>query len=1087
MKKLIPIFTFLILTGISLESIAQINARMLRHPDISKDQIVFTYAGDLWVVPRTGGTALKLSSPPGEENYPKFSPDGKHIAYVANYDGNSDIYVIPSMGGVPKRLTFHGGNDRVLDWSPDGKNILFSSARESGRQRFSQLFTISVEGGQAKKLPLPYGDFASFSPDGKSVALNFQSRVFRTWKRYRGGWAPDIYTFNLEDYSSENITNNTGSDEYPMWHGNKVYYLSDNGEEMRYNLWVYDISTKANTQLTNYKDQDIHFTSIGPDAIVFETGGRMHVYDLTGNQHKEIEIKVVTDQMSLLPKNVNPKSNLQYASISPNGKRVVVTARGELFSVPAKDGYVKNLTNTSGAAERFAKWSPDAKHIAYWSDATGEYQLMVMDVATGHTRKVTNFPACYRYQIHWSPDSKKVAFIDQEMKIQMVDIASGAVTQIDRDLWSYEWNLRNFHLSWSADSRWIAYTKGLENRHDAIFLFDTRSNQKHQVTSGYYNDSSPVFDPEGNYLYILTDRHFSPVYGNIDNSFLYTNGTQIAAIPLRKDVASPLLPKNDEEEAKKEEDSKEEDSGKKSKKGKDKSEKEEKADEVKIDIDGFESRMVMLPSDPGNYNYLRAVKGKVIYHQRPNTGSDSKESPLKYFDLKERESKTILDDANGTDLAANGEKLLIWKNGNLYIVDVSAGQKLENPLRLGEMTMTIHPKEEWQQIFNDAWRIQRDFFYDKKMHGVDWEAIRTQYGALMNDAVTRWDVNYVLGEMIGELNASHTYRGGGDTEQTKTRPVGYLGVDWEVANGHYRIKDIIDGAPWDSEVRSPLNLPGIKVNKGDYVLAVNGIPLEISKEPYAAFEGLAGVTVSLMVNDKPSMTGARTVIVETMRDESRLRHLAWIEANRKRVDEATGGRAGYIYVRSTGIDGQNELVRQFSAQWDKDALIIDERFNSGGQIPDRFIELLNRKPLAYWAVRDGKNWQWPPIGHFGPKAMLINGWSGSGGDAFPDYFRKAGLGPLIGSRTWGGLIGITGAPDLIDGGNITAPTFRMYDPDGEWFKEGHGVDPDIEEPENLTELAKGRDNQLEKAIENILEQLKDYDGSMPKPVPYEKR
>jgi len=495
----------------------------------------------------------------------------------------------------------------------------------------------------------------------------------------------------------------------------------------------------------------------------------------------------------------------------------------------------------------------------------------------------------------------------------------------------------------------------------------------------------------------------------------------------------------------------------------------------------------MLPIDPGNYGNLQTVKGKLLYQQFPNTGSDGKTRPVKYFDLEKRETKTIIDNADGFEVSADGKKILVRKDNGFYIVKVEENQKADKKLRTDEMQLLVNPREEWKQILTDAWRLERDYFYDPNMHGVNWNAVKDQYLKMLAGAITREEVNFVLGEMIGELNASHTYRGGGDEESTRQMAVGYLGIDWQADGQYYKVKKIVRGAPWDAEVRSPLDQPGVDIKEGNYILAINGVALTASAEPHAALQGLAGRTIEVTYNTTPSWSGAKTSVVETLRDEARLRHLAWIEQNRKRVEEATGGKAGYIYVRSTGIDGQNELIRQFNAQLDKKSLVIDERFNSGGQIPDRFIELLNRPPVVFWAIRDGAQWPWPPAGNFGPKVMLINGWSGSGGDAFPDYFRKAGLGPLIGARTWGGLIGISGVPSLIDGGAVTVPTFRMYNLDGTWFKEGHGVDPDIAVAEDLTQGAKGIDTQLERAIVEIQNQLKTKGFTIPKPPAYEVR
>lgn len=1080
----ISCFVFLIfsLTNIS----AQVDARMLQYPDVSKTHISLTYAGDIWVVAKEGGTAYKLTSAKGVEGFAKFSPDGSHIAFSGNYDGNLDVYVIPTLGGLPKRITYHGMSDRIIDWYPDGENLLFASSRESGKQRFNQFFKVSKDGGIAEKLPLPYAEFGSVSPDGNKIAFTTRTRMFRTWKRYLGGMAADIYIFDLNKMTSENISNNVANDEMPMWKGNKIYFLSDRDKNQRYNIWVYDLSTKQNKQLTFFDKFDVHFPSIGENEIVFEAGGLLYLLDLSTEKYREVKVNVVTDAASLLAQNENVEKLIQNFSVSYNGSRALFEARGEIFSVPAENGAIINLTQSSGAAERYPSWSPDGKFVAYFSDKTGEYQLTIRDIEKPSEEKIlTSFNDGFRYNIYWSPDSKKLVFIDQAMRINLYDMGSNKLTQVDKQLWYYEGNLRNFSVNWSSDSRYFAYGKDQENRTSAIAIYDTKEAKSHQVTSGFYSDSNPVFDPDGKYLYFLTNRNFNPIYSDFDNTWIYPNSTQIAAVTLSKEILSPIAPKNDSLTVKKEDESKADEKKTDEKKNEKKDEK--KIKEVKIEFDGFEERIVMLPPSAGNFGGLSAVSRKVVFQKMPNSGSADKKKPIMFYDLDKREEKTIVDDADAFQISADGKKMLIAKQNSYSVVDVAPDQKLDKKLPTNQLEMTVVPKEEWKQIFNEVWRLERDFFYDKNMHGVDWKEMKIRYGALIENAVTRSDVNYIIGELIAELNASHTYRGGGDEEVPSQRAVGYLGIDWELNNGAYRIKRIVKGAPWDSEVRSPLSASGLKVKEGDYLLAVNGVKIDITKDPSSAFEGLADKTVELTINNKPTTDGAWIIVVKTLSDETRLRNLEWIESNRKRVEEATGGKIGYIYVPSTGIDGQTELVRQFYAQFNKQGLIIDERFNNGGQIPDRFIELLDRKPLAFGAVRDGANWQWPPVANFGPKVMLINGWSGSGGDAFPDYFRKAKLGPLVGTRTWGGLIGITGAPTLIDGGSVTVPTFRMYDPDGKWFKEGHGVDPDIEVPEDPGMLAKGVDVQLERAIQEALKLLKENPPVNPKQPEYERR
>ncbi|MEZ5104060.1 MAG: PDZ domain-containing protein [Draconibacterium sp.] len=1090
MKKILILFSMVLLTTLSLR--AQVDARLFRYADVSKTHIAFVYAGDIWIVSKNGGTASRLSSPSGEEVRPKFSPDGQTLAFSANYDGSLDVYTVPFMGGVPSRITYRGCV--INDWTPDGEKIIFATLKESGRQRFNRLFTVDRHGGLPEVLPPAYAENGSLSPDGKQLAFTDKSRLSRTWKRYRGGMAPDIFVMNLGDFSTVNITNNAASDELPMWHGNKIYYLSDNGTEKRYNIWVYDTGSKSHQQLTNFENFDVHFPSIGPDDLVYEAGGDLYLLNLsTGNSNK-VSIQVVTDQLAAMPKTIKAQEYLISANVSPDGNRVLAEARGEIFSLPSEKGFILNLTQSSGSAERFPAWSPDGKTIAFWSDKTGEYELTLYDVEKETTKTITKLGAGFRYQVYWSPDSKKIVFADQTMSINICNIETGEVKSIDKGLWMYQDALDNFSVSWSSDSRFVTWSRGSENRSNVVFIYDADNGEKHQITSNFYNNTSPAFDPEGKYLYVLTNRSMSPDYSDFDNTFIYTNSTQIAAISLKKDIPSLIEPENNKvelkdkqkDEAKKENDEKE--------KGKNKSkdkegEKEDKSaqNKVEIDFDGLENRLVILPVEAGNYKNLTASKGKIIYHDFTNANGENTQSPIVFWDLKDRKQKTIIDNADDYVLAANGEKMLIVSKGNFSVIDISENQKAEKSVPLQEMEVMIQPKEEWNQIFNDAWRFERDFFYDKNMHGVDWNAIKEQYEKLLEQAASREDVNYILGELIGEMNASHTYKSGGDLEKTKKLNTGYLGIDWKLNNGAYQIEHIIDGAVWDAEVRSPLKEPGIDVNEGDYILAVNGVTLSTNLEPAAAFQGLGGKTVELTISKTGTKDNIKKVTVKLLDDESRLRHLAWIESKRKRVEEATGGKVGYIYVRSTGIDGQNELVRQFYGQWNKEGLIIDERFNSGGQIPDRFVELLNRKVLSYYAVRDGHDWQWPPVAHFGPEIMLINGWSGSGGDAFPDYFRKSNLGPLLGSRTWGGLIGISGLPALIDGGSVTAPTFRMYDPDGKWFKEGHGVDPDIPVAEDHQQLAKEIDNQLEKAIEWINSELQKNPVKWPEHEPYEKR
>ncbi|HPR01763.1 MAG TPA: PDZ domain-containing protein, partial [Saprospiraceae bacterium] len=864
-----------LLTTMSLS--AQINARLFHQPDVSETQIVFAYGGDIWIVPKAGGMATKLSSPKGEESFPRFSPDGSQIAFSGNYDGNTDIYVLPSTGGVPVRVTHHGMSDRMLDWYPDGKSLLYASSMESGKQRFSQFYQVSAAGGLPEKLPVSMGEFGSLSPDGSKIAFTDRSRVFRNWKRYTGGWAPDIWLFDLKTLSSENITNNIASDELPMWVGDKIYFLSDQGSAQRYNIWVYDTRTKASKQVTHFTDFDVHFPSDGPSDIVFEAGGKIQLLDLATEQVREIAIDIVSDQMTLKTHKESVEKYLQNATIAPDGNRVLVEARGDVFSLPAEEGFTQDLTRTPGFAERNPAWSPDGKYIAYWSDKSGEYELTLRDLTSGNIEEqVTHLGPGFRYDLYWSADSKKIAFVDQTMHINVFDLTTKTNNAIDQDPSLFEGGLRGWRCSWSSDGRWMAYSKTMDNGNGAVMIYDTKDKKLTQATSGFYSDLNPTFDREGKYLYLITNRSFNPVYSDFDNTWIYPNATELAVVTLRPEVKSPLAAANDTVAVTK--DNKDE-------KEADKADKEAKDETVTIEFEGFERRIIILPPEAGNMGNLAAADGKIIYMRYPNSGSDGEDSELMFFDLKEKESKTIMKNVNGYELSADGKKLLVRQGRNLGVVGVGSDQKMDKQLALNKMEMTIDPKAEWQQIFNDTWRFERDFFYDKNMHGVDWAAMRKQYGDMIQYAVTRNDVNFILGELIAELNASHTYNGGGDQETPEHKAVGYLGVDWAKDHDQFKIKTIIRGADWDSEVRSPLDEPGVNVKEGEYILAVNGMALADYTDPWAPFEGLSNETVELTVSSTPDWENVRSVVVKTMSDETRLRNLAWIESNRKRVDE----------------------------------------------------------------------------------------------------------------------------------------------------------------------------------------------------------
>ncbi len=1047
------------------------DALMLRYPDVSRDSIAFVYAGDIWVVPKSGGLASRLTSAGGDEILPKFSPDGGVIAFSGNYDGNVDIYTIPRDGGIPERLTHHPDDDILVDWYPGGKNILFHSNMLSPSQRYDRLFRVSARGGLPEALPLPYGELGGLSPDGKKLAFEYMPPMRGAWRGYRGGMASDIWIYDLETGSVEKITDYPGTDSLPMWRGKDIFFVSDRGDEKRINIWAYNTETHETRRVTDFKEFDVKWPSLGPDDIVFENGGRLFLLSLPDETVSEVVVRVPDDLPELRTRQKDLTENISDFSISPTGKRALFGARGEVLTVPAGEGRVKNLTNTSGVAERFPVWSPDGKYVAYLSDRSGEYELYYrLSNGDGGETRVTEDGSVYRYRPVWSRDSKKIAFSDKTGRLFVVDIDDGKPKEIDRDAHNI---ISNY--SWSPGGKYIAYAKTGNNRMRSIYVYDVAAGKSKRVTSGFYNDNSPVFDPEGKYLYYFSDSSFTPVYGDMDDTWIYPNSSQLYAITLAKDTESPLAPADEEEYVPP---------------GKEKKEEEKSA----IDFEGMESRAVKLPIGAGNFGRVTAANGKVVYLRFPAAGSagDNPGGALQYFDFGDKREKTVMQNVSDYDLSADGSKI-IYRSGDTYgIVNLSEGSKPgDGQLALSGLKASIDPREEWSQIFADAWRIERDFFYDPGMHGVDWNAVRARYEKLLPFITDREDLNYVIGEMVGELNSSHTYVGGGDIDEEEILPFGLPGAEFELETGSkaYKIKKIYTGGKLNPDAYSPLGQPGLGVEEGDYLIAVNGRKPDVTKDPWEAFAAPTGDVVTLTVARNPNGKNAREVNIKLISttEDRRLRYLEWVEANMEKVDKMTGGRVGYVYVPDTGWQGQNELVRQFVPQADKEALVIDERFNGGGQVPDRFIELLNRSVLNYWAMRGFKDSKTPSVSNGGPKVMIINGWSGSGGDAFPYYFRKTGLGPLVGTRTLGGLIGIGGNPGLIDGGYVTAPSYAFWNSDGKWEVEGYGVEPDyvVEDlPENINDSP---DPQLEKAVDVVLDLLEDNPPRKPQRPLYEDR
>ena len=1068
MKRSLLFIALLATTGLLS---AQISAKLMRYFDVSQDQITFVYGGDLWVVPKTGGTAIQVTHSPGEESYPHFSPDGKTIAYTAAYNGNLDVYTIPVTGGVPQRITYQAHADRMVSWHPNGEQLLFASRRELGQRSSRQFFLVDKDGGFPQRLPLPYGELASYSPDGNKLAYITKITENYPFKRYRGGLTSDILIYDTQTQKVTNVTNNTANDGQPAWTKNKLYFLSDQAADMRLNIWSHDPASGENKQITRFKDFDISRMSAGPNDLIFEVGGTLYLMDLATEKYAPVNINVVSDLSVEMARAVDVSDRISGMTAAPGGKRVVFEARGELFDVPAKEGFTINLTQSSGAFDQNPAWSPDGKSIAYWSDRSGEYEIYIQAAnSDAAPRKLTSRGKGLGYTLNWSPDSKHIAFVDETNTIFLVDAASGATQRVAR----YEWNIghggRNgYTLSWSQNSEWLAFHLGQDNGNDAIFCYNTRTKALHQVTSGYYNDFDPVFSVDGKYLFFLTNRSLTPAYSDMgDGTWVYPNATQVAAISLTKDAPSLLAARNDEVEV--EEDKEEKKEGEEEEKEGEDEKEEEKDDSIAIDFEDMESRLVILPPDAGNIGGLMPFKGKLVYVRIPNTGSGDRNVKLVVYDLKEREEKPVIENINGARVSADGKSILVSSRGKYGIIKPAPGQKLEEPVPTDGLVMNLVPKEEWRQIFNDTWRRHRDFFYDPNMHGLDWEKLRDRYGALIEDARTRWDVSAIQSNLAAELSAGHTYTFGGDNERVRPSNTGYLGIDWELKDGTYRIARIVRPAAWDTEVRSPLDRPGVDIKAGDEILSVNGRKLSADQAPYAAFEGLAGETVSLKVR-RNGETTAHVISCLNTGQETRLRHLEWIEQNRQMVDRLSGGKLGYVYMSNTAGQGQLELVRMYYGQLAKEGFIIDERFNGGGQLADRFLELLQRPVVYNLHWRHGKDHTHPIKTNTGPVGMLINGWAGSGGDGLPWAFQELEAGPIVGERTLGILVGPATGHRLIDGGGITVPGARLYDNDGHWFWEGEGVSPDIKVWDDPNLLMQGRDPQMERVVEEVLKLL----------------
>ncbi|WP_349509347.1 S41 family peptidase [Bacteroides fragilis] len=1070
-KKLI--LSIFVLAGAPVLLSAAGEARLLRFPATNGKEIVFSYAGDLYKVPAAGGEAQRLTSHVGYEMFPRFSPDGKTIAFTGQYDGNTEVYTMPATGGEPLRVTYTATNSRddlgdrmgpnniVMTWTPDGQRIVYRNRISDG---FSgKLFTVDKEGGLSEAIPLPEGGFCSYSPDGKQLAYNRVMREFRTWKYYKGGMADDIWVYNPNSKTVENITNNVAQDIFPMWIGDEIFFLSDRDRIM--NIFVYNTKTKQTAKVTDFTEYDVKFPSASGNTIVFENGGYIYKMDAATRKAEKVNITLASDNIYARTDLKDGANYVTAASLSPDGARMVVTSRGEVFNLPVEKGVTKNITRSPGAHDRDAQWSPDGTQIAYISDATGETELYLQNAAGGEPMQLTHKNDTYIRGFKWSPDSKKIVYMDRKNRVNLLDVASGKVSLLLQDPMGVPGG-----VTFSPDSEWLTYTRMGKNEINVVYVYNIAEKKEYPVTDKWYNSSSPVFSADGKYLIFSSARDFNPTYGSLEWNHVYNNMYGVYIALLSKDTSSPFMQKDAEVAA----------SNATPQSGDKKpADKKEVADAslVKFDPDGITDRIVRLPLSPSYYANFYSDGNKVYYWGRGGT---------KMYDLASQKEESIADGAS-MDVTYDGKKALFFKGRQIYVTNLPSGKtELTTPVNLSNMKITVDYPKEWAQIFDEAWRAYRDGFYQESMHGVDWKAIKEKYAVLLPYVKTRLDLNYIIGEMIGELNCGHAYVNPGETEQPKRINTGLLGAEiTRDKSGFFRLEKIFPGASWSKELRSPLTEPGVDVKAGEYIVAIDGVPTNTVKDMYSLLVGKAEIPTEISLNAKPQLSGARKVVISPLANEYPLIHYNWVQDNIKKVDQASNGRIGYIYIPDMGPEGLNEFARYFYPQLDKEGLIIDDRANGGGNVSPMILERLSREPYRLTMGRGTSHvGTVPDAVQVGPKVCLINKYSASDGDLFPWGFRALGLGKLIGTRTWGGIVGISGSLPYMDGTDIRVPFFTSYDPKtGQWIIENHGVDPDILIDNDPVKEWNGEDQQLNRAIEEVMKQLQDRKPLAPVPAP----
>jgi tricorn protease len=1062
------------------------DTRLLAQPATNGTHVAFAYADDLWIARLDGTDLRRLTTDEGVESNLAFSPDGKLLAFSGQYDGNTDVFIVPAEGGVPKRLTWHPGPDNVQGFTPDATRVLFTSGRAAFTGAYAQLYTVPIDGGTEESLPIPNAAQATYAPDGSRLAYNPLSQAFQQWKQYRGGRVSRIWLYTVKDHTTEKIPQppTRSNDVDAMWIGSTVYFRSDRDGE--FNLYAYDTRTRQVRRVTNHEDFPIIKASAGGGKIVYEQAGYLHLFDPASGSTKKLTIGVTADLRETRPRFVKGAQYVRNAGISPAGARAVFEYRGEIVTVPAEKGDPRNLTNSVAAHDRSPQWSPDGTRVAYFSDESGEYELHVRSHdGKGDVKKYTLNGAGVYSDTRWSPDSQKIAFVDNSQTAYVIDLATGAIKKAGGNtVYNPDSPLS---VDWSPDSKWLAYVVNTQPIVTTVFAYSVEQDTSFAITEGLSEVTEPMFDKGGKYLYLFGSTDAGPLQDWFAQSNADMRRTRnIYLIVLRKGIPSPLAKESDEEKPKKAEaggqgpEAKPEAGGQKPEAGSPKP--EEKKEPFSIDFDGIQNRILALPAPAGDLFNLQVGETGHLYYQR----RDGREVALHHFDLAKRKDETPLASLDGYVLSADAKKILYTKDRTWFITAMAA--KIapgEGRIAAGDVEVKIDPRAEWTQIFNEAWRINRDYFYAPNMHGVDWKAARGKYGAFLPDLSARSDLNRVIQWMCSELTVGHHRGGGGDRlEQPKTVPGGLLGADYEVANGRYRFKKVYGGLNWTPDLRAPLTEPGVDVKAGEYLLAVNGRDVRPPANLYSFFENTSGKIVELTVGPNPDGTASRTVQAVPIASESALRNRDWVEGNLKKVDQATGGRVAYVYVPNTSTAGHAYFKRYFYPQAHKDAIIVDERFNGGGSVADYYIDILRRPFISNWAMRYGDDLKTPTASIQGPKVMIIDEMAGSGGDLLPWMFRKFKVGTLVGQRTWGGLVGVLGFPILMDGGSITAPNLAIWTPEDGWVVENEGVAPDIEVEQTPADVIAGRDPQLEKAIEVALAELKKTPPTHPKRPAY---